>query len=468
MNVWYPAESSSGLAMRVQDYLLVRPFRMDADSRRFADLLERHVRAVFTQEMLSSDAVVLNRGLFERREQIAAQPVFAHRDATAVARTFPLVVAHPGLGGAFADNFILYEFLASHGYIVISSAFQTAAGPSMSIQWEPATSIADMDVIIRWARAHLTIGAVAVLGHSYGAQAALIYAMEGRPIDAVVSLDSTLESAELQILWFRAKEPERFWVDRASAIAVPTLLFSTPNRTGSSFFNGIVACDRRALKVLWLLHNDFEVHGVLGAQFAYDTRTAEPQRPTAEQVTASYRLVVRATHAFLEGILRHSPRMLAYLDSELPTQVSGVKLVHIPYQPAVSLADLLAEIRVHGVASAAEYCTTRRNCDAQKLLPTIGNLLLTADEKELALAVMQWLTVHHPEQFSSHLGMGEALLALRRRSEALEAYQRALDVLDTAEKKQTSSERRQILEDNFRKPLEKRIKQVQALAAEGG
>jgi pimeloyl-ACP methyl ester carboxylesterase len=315
VNLWYPAEAGNGQTMKVDDYLRVEGPGIGPADQRFAELLGKHVRRVFAQDVLLREPQFLDRALLERLSQILVQPVFARRDATACTGTFPLVLAHPGLGGAFADNFVLYELLASHGYLVISSAFQSAKSDgSLNISWEPATSIADLDVVVSWARKNLQIGAVATLGHSYGAQAALIYAMEDRPISAVVSLDSTLENGDPKAPWYKEWKPQSFWLDRADTITVPVLLLSSQDASDTSFFDGLVACDRRSLQVPHLSHNDFESNGgVLRARFAYDLRTPEPDSPSAAQVSASNRLVSRAVLAFLEGILRKDARALVLL-----------------------------------------------------------------------------------------------------------------------------------------------------------
>ena len=52
----------------------------------------------------------------------------AHRNAPPVERRFPLVIYHSGGGSSFEDNAVLCEFLASHGFVVLGSAFQESAG----------------------------------------------------------------------------------------------------------------------------------------------------------------------------------------------------------------------------------------------------------------------------------------------------------------------------------------------------
>src|SRR5258708_8092522 len=50
----------------------------------------------------------------------------AHLDAAPAEGAFPVVLYHSGAGGSFEDNSVLFEYLASHGYVVVSRAFQPA------------------------------------------------------------------------------------------------------------------------------------------------------------------------------------------------------------------------------------------------------------------------------------------------------------------------------------------------------
>jgi dienelactone hydrolase len=460
INVWYPAQGD-GAALRVEDYLRVRGPGIPARDP-LALLLERHVLGVFSNEVLGREPHFLDPALLSRRAQILAQPVYARRDAVARAGTHPLVLAHPGLGGAFADNFVFYEYLASQGYVVISSAFQSGEATDLNIGWEPATSVADLDLLLRWARDNLGVDGVAVMGHSYGAQAALIYAMEGRAVDAVVSLDSTLENGDPKAPWFKDGDARRVWLDRAQAITIPVLLFSTPAGTSSAFFDGLVASDRRALLVPFLEHNDLEAFGgVLGARFAYDLREPDPERPKVEQVLAAHRLVVRATHAFLEGVLRKDQEVLARLDA-LPATVPGAKLTHVPRAPACPRqAELLATLGKDGVEATGAHLAALAGCDVRMAFMDAADTLRAVGEQARAVEVMRWLAKRQQEDFLVQKNLGEALAGAHQYAEARTAYRRALELVSKA---QVEPARRKKI---FQHQLESRIQLVESLSAGG-
>ena len=55
-------------------------------------------------------------------DRFLAAKTIAVKDAPAAVGRFPVVIYHPGLGGSYEDNSVLFEYLASHGYLVLSSA----------------------------------------------------------------------------------------------------------------------------------------------------------------------------------------------------------------------------------------------------------------------------------------------------------------------------------------------------------
>jgi dienelactone hydrolase len=120
-------------------------------------------------------------------------PTKAYRNAPAVERRFPVVIYHSGFGSTFEDNAVLCEFLASQGYVVLGSAFQKPTGQSFNVDGRLG-SARDMEYLIAYASGLTNVdwNHIGVVGHSAGAQAALMFqAQDDSTVDAVVSLDTT-------------------------------------------------------------------------------------------------------------------------------------------------------------------------------------------------------------------------------------------------------------------------------------
>jgi hypothetical protein len=67
-------------------------------------------------------------------ENLMQGPTAAIKGAEPATGAFPLVINHPGLGRAVEDNVVLNEWLASHGYVLATSAFQSENAVYVNIE----------------------------------------------------------------------------------------------------------------------------------------------------------------------------------------------------------------------------------------------------------------------------------------------------------------------------------------------
>lgn len=107
--IWYPA-SEGGQRLRYADYVATRltETRFDLPPPERAMLEARQANA-------------LSRRLGDEAQRLLNSPMLASRDAPPAAGKFPVVIYAAGAGGTADENADLFEYLASHGYIVISS-----------------------------------------------------------------------------------------------------------------------------------------------------------------------------------------------------------------------------------------------------------------------------------------------------------------------------------------------------------
>jgi len=171
--VWYPAPADEGKAMIHRDYF--RAITLDSGAPEFAPRLRKFTRDQACHYMMGKDYDDLTDEQRGRWEGLISTPVFAVMNAPPVDGRFPVVIYHPGLGGTFEDNAVACEFLASHGYVVISSAYQAADSSALEIDGDLETSFADVASLLRFAATlpFADASKVAAMGHSYGAQAML-------------------------------------------------------------------------------------------------------------------------------------------------------------------------------------------------------------------------------------------------------------------------------------------------------
>jgi dienelactone hydrolase len=124
----------------------------------------------------------------------------ARRDAPALSGAFPIVALAQGNAESAPDQAALAEFIASHGYIVVTTDSPTIAKPMTSeaevgpVAEQQALELARaVDVVAAWPSARP--GVRFAIGHSLGARASLLMAMRDPTIRGVVSLDGGIGTA---------------------------------------------------------------------------------------------------------------------------------------------------------------------------------------------------------------------------------------------------------------------------------
>lgn len=121
---------------------------------------------------------------------------------------FPTVLIAQGNGNGPSDQAVLAEFLASHGFVVV-----TTPSPMLRRQMRSEDEIpefAEMQASDLWGALEAarkftgtSSQALGIIGHSFGARAALLYAMR-HPSLALVSLDGGIGTATGQVAMRRA------------------------------------------------------------------------------------------------------------------------------------------------------------------------------------------------------------------------------------------------------------------------
>ena len=109
---------------------------------------------------------------------------------------YPVIVYHHGMGGTKDENSVLFEYLASHGCVIVSSNYHW---PDQSIS--PINLKNDLKFIVDYTTtlSFIDQDRIYFLGHSWGSQMGLILNQTGNhPIKSFILLDNTLEQMSLE------------------------------------------------------------------------------------------------------------------------------------------------------------------------------------------------------------------------------------------------------------------------------
>lgn len=305
--VWYPA-ARGGQPVSYRQYLETMASE-DEFTRGAADI-----------KKMTDSRIDGNAGT--RREALLrdiARPMQAVRDARAENGKFPVVIYAPSYSAPAIENADLCEYLASQGYIVLSSASLGAHTRSMTVDMDGVeTQAADISYLIGYASTlpQADTSKVAAVGFSWGGLANVFAAAKDERIKALVSLDGSLRSYAQFV--DGGKEAARYVTP--TRLAVPLLyvgarpktvelLNSSDTRTHYSFMNQMKYSDVYIVSLLPMKHADFSSYSLRMQQ------DAELGEFTRDELSLAHSWAARYTRHFLDAYLKDDAAGLAFINN---------------------------------------------------------------------------------------------------------------------------------------------------------
>jgi hypothetical protein len=227
INIWYPAKTTKeDKPMLYEDYIKIQT--KVASLKTFVKRVEDYNATNSSFYIFHS--AKLNGKQKKQFTNHLHQSIDVYRDIIPVNEKFPLVIYHAGLGGTLNDNSILCEYLASHGFVVLSGAFQANNYETVNVNWDLDRSTKDIDVMLNYIKSlpFIDFSKIAAIGHSYGAQAVLGYKTEDHsPVSCLISLDNTFDySIDSNPKEFEPLTEKLY--KKIENMNVPTLVFARP------------------------------------------------------------------------------------------------------------------------------------------------------------------------------------------------------------------------------------------------
>ena len=442
-SLWYPARASAAAPMRYREYL-----EMGSDHPSiapFAKRLEAFTRRTMAEEVLEERPAKIDQTETAGIERWLDATTMAIKDAPVAPGKFPLIVAHPGLGGTFEDNATFYEYMASHGYVVIVAAYQSENAAYLNIDWDLDRSIKDMEFLVRYAkgRPDFDLGAIGAIGHSYGAQAVLAWrAEQNSPLSAVVSLDSTVEHGsptEPGFATLRARLPS------ALCLAGPILIYSAKeDEAKPDFFAhwGYLKYSHLYMATVPdLEHNDFITQGA--ARFAFLPGRRIPA-DKAVVIRAGYDRVCLHSRKFFDLYLkgdREAEQFLRRSIHDKGTLGAGFELaIREPSRLSPSGAQIMDMVSRDGMDAAMRFVKGFGLDMTEEMIGDAALGLNSAGKPSQGLAFMRYRCELYPFSWGAQKLLADRLLEDGDRAGALAGYHKAQQLI-AAGAKPTPSER---------------------------
>ena len=253
----------------------------------------------------------------------------ATKNAKVARGSFPLIVYGAGGYSSAFDNFVLCEYLASHGYIVVASP--SVGMYSHDITINPIgleTQTRDMEFLVGFIHdfPSVDMNKLAAMGWSWGGLAGMLLQMRNPNVDAVLSLDGSIAAHE--------DKAEQMPFFNVSNIRVPYMFMSAEATFDElvNFYEKVKYSDAYLLKFHHLKHEDF-------GSFNYVIRNfvTKPKDVDLIKKRLSYELMSRSALHFFDAYLKDKNESLVYLKREHTNEKSPLDLVSVTFKESFPL-----------------------------------------------------------------------------------------------------------------------------------
>lgn len=426
IGIWYPAQKTNGSRMPYRQYLELSP--SGGALVPYATRLAAATRDVVGEEATGHTPGAMTSEERSAFDRLLATSTFSVKNALASAGRFPVVLYHPGLGGTYEDNSVLFEFLASHGYVVISSAYSDPDASSVLIGGDIAGSFADLDFLVNFARALPNADAdrLAVMGHSYGAWASFAWtARTGSPARALITLDSGFEYDSL------SEGPEflrlLMKMNKNNIRAATLRIASTERHPHFEYLDSyFTLVPRYEASITSLKHNDYLTHGAIGPDLLPGTWP-----DSGKERRASYDRLSELVLNFLDATLKQKSSARASLSESLERSASDPRL-ELRFKPAAPIPptqrQMALYLRQHGAEATVTMLRAFPDLAQSKM---VGGLitLLNDDDIKTALPALRLAGTIYPKSAPIQAMLGKVLARTGDTGGAERAYRSALVLL---------------------------------------
>ena len=427
--IWYPAQVASG----VQPMLYGRYLDLMATEDAFT--LDAQQRAAKLKAILEAGNIAKNY----ERERVQVTKAFA--DARPQPGPFPVVIYAPSLSGSAIENADLCEYLASHGYIVLSSASMGRHSTGMTFDLEGIEAqVGDIEFLIGYLRKIPEADAahIAVAGWSWGGMTNIFVAAQDSRISALVSLDGGFRYQSA-----RMKEGVATGLVDPNKLTVPLIyLSSKPYRpeelhqftaldTSYDFLDQLKYNDAYFVQTSQMIHPGFSSLFIRFREDQYFTDW------TPAEFSQYYSWVAQYTLQFLEAYLRNDAAARQFLKNEpekngVPRHLFDMD-VREALHPAANIPDFARELAAQGFDKAVEIYEKARKNDPGFNLPERdvnrwGYQLLQAGKVNKAVAVFQLNVAMYPQSWNTYDSLAEAQEAAGDKQDAIANYHKSLQL----------------------------------------
>ncbi len=351
---------------------------------------------------------------------------------------FPLIVFGQGL---YYENpithFALCEYLASHGYVVASCPLMGTNSPMVLLTVRDLESIVrDLEFVLEFSlnQPYVDTDRIGVIGFDMGGMAAQLLQMRNTGVDAMMTMDAGIVFTHSSGL--PGNHPS-FDLQRMTSpwLHMTQTSFIEPRRQSlDQSVWGRVSSDRYLMLFPNVQHVNFTSYGLLNISTPLMAYWGENKMPNVPVYKAIGRIGLTFVNAYLKGNQEDLRQLTDEADSQNADRVFTLEKRQ-GVTPGLALDQLLNQIISGDVEKAVGQARRYKEINPswtfypENAVNEIGYRFLYAlNRPQIALEIFKLNVDMNPRSGNAYDSYAEALVVLDRIEEAIESYEKALEL----------------------------------------
>ena len=427
ISVWYPVARPQGMQMRFEQY--VSPPGPSA----FAEL--NHI--IEMRELANSSRVPAGRW-----SDLLATPVNAYSNAAPAAGRFPLLLYAGSLDSTSTTTvFVMAEFLASHGYVVVTVPLLGPTNENPEQGRMPADrerEVRDLEFASSVIRSQPNVDdtKIGAFGKSLGGIEALLFAMRNANVSAVIGLDATYgfkgnEKLLTDMADYSQRNMRAAFLDIRRDWDDPTSVLDLNAEHGFHY------SDRSFITVKKMNHFDFDADAMIAYKFSLPIGPGELVNPgrTRETAAQGYQILCHMVLDFFDEKLKSDRDAARRLQVDVARTDGGVLKHEDALTAPPSAVEFAGIMSKEGFAAATAIVDRYRReipddpVVDQTVFNDLGYRLIAEHRFPQAIGIMRLVVYAFPNSASAADSLADAYIAAGQKQAAREALQNALKLI---------------------------------------